>query len=77
MRVMPLSEQQIMLLAVGIKNKGILRADQAYSLYSSRESAHESLVKLKFLGYIDPIGIGVFRVNEAPDEAFILAEKMK
>jgi len=72
-----LSENKLMLLAIGINRHGILRSEDAYKIYSNTESAHSALQSLRAWGYIRFHDIGVFRVVKAPPEAFTVAENLK
>ena len=74
-----LSDHQIRVLAEGVKNKGRITSDFVERLYSSSDSAKSCLMTLESWGYIvsDPNILGSFIVIKAPDEAWIIAEKMK
>jgi hypothetical protein len=74
-----LSASQLRMLAEGLNNGGRLQAEFAERLYSSDEAARSALMSLESWGFIvaDRSTCGCFLVVKAPDEAFIMADRMK
>jgi len=73
-----LSENKVILLAIGIKRGGYIRYEDAVEVYSSKESAYSALQSLRAWGYIAITDIsGVFRVKKAPQDSFIIAENLR
>jgi len=74
-----LSDHQLRVLAEGILRKGYIPVDLIYKLYASDDAAKSAIMSLESWGYvvIDYKTPGYLKVIKAPDEAWIIAEKMK
>lgn len=72
-----LTENKAILLAKGIKNGGIVRSEDAQSVWSSKEAARMGMMSLDAWGYIKTTNTpGVFRVVKAPRQSFDMAKHM-
>ncbi len=74
-----LTNHQLRVLAEGILNKGVLKIDFIYRLYASDDAAKSAILSLESWGYVRVIHElpGHLAVVRAPDDAYIMAEKIK
>ena len=73
-----LSENKVILLAIGICNGGYIRYEDAVQVYSAKDSAQSALQSLRAWGYISLTDVsGIFRVKKAPSDSFRMSENFK
>jgi hypothetical protein len=75
---MMLTEYLIYLMALGINNHGIIRIEDAYSVYSNKDAARSAMIRLMMWNYVETSGApGVFVLKKAPQAAFDLAKSLR
>jgi len=73
-----LSENKLILLAMGVRNGGYIRVEDAVMLYANKETAHSAIISLRARGYLrETNSIGVFRVVRAPSVCHSMGENLK
>lgn len=76
-----LSENKLLLLAIGINRKGkILYAEDFYEVYSNNEAAISAIQSLRGWGYIrlySHDSCGVFQILKAPNDSYTIARHLK